>query len=97
MKIKGILFDKDGTLIDFHSLWIQAAKRVVPEFLTENQIIADQEHIDLVLEAMGVSGDTVDPNGALAYKSSREIAEEITETLASGESVSIVKKCRNRW
>ena len=83
MDIKGILFDKDGTLIEFHSFWVQAAKRVVPEFLTENQISPDQKHADVVMEAMGVFGDDIDPNGALAYKSNKEIAEEITEALAS--------------
>lgn len=48
MDIKGILFDKDGTLIEFHSFWVQAAKRVVPEFLAENQISPDQKHVDVV-------------------------------------------------
>ena len=75
MDIKGILFDKDGTLIEFHSFWVQAAKRVVPEFLTENQISPDQKHADVVMEAMGVFGDDIDPNGALAYKSNKEIAD----------------------
>ena len=37
------------------------------------------------MEAMGVFGDDIDPNGALAYKSNKEIAEEITEALASKE------------
>ena len=52
MDIKGILFDKDGTLIEFHSFWVQAAKRVVPEFLTENQISPDQKHAEVVMEAI---------------------------------------------
>ena len=87
MDIKGILFDKDGTLIEFHSFWVQAAKRVVPEFLTENQISPDQKHADVVMEAMGVFGDDIDPNGALAYKSNKEIAEEITEALAQNFAI----------
>ena len=36
--IKGILFDKDGTLIDFFSLWLGAAKAVVIQFLKENEL-----------------------------------------------------------
>ena len=62
---------------------MQAAKRVVPEFLPENQISPDQKHADVVMEAMGVFGDDIVPNGALAYKSNKELAEEITEALAS--------------
>ena len=36
--IKGILFDKDGTLIDFFSIWPEIGKRVIPAFLTLNGI-----------------------------------------------------------
>jgi len=34
--IKGILFDKDGTLIDFFSLWLGAANTVVKHLLQES-------------------------------------------------------------
>lgn len=36
--IKGILFDKDGTLIDFFSLWLQAATAAIPAFLKLNNL-----------------------------------------------------------
>ena len=41
--IKGILFDKDGTLIDFFSLWLGAAKAVVIQFLKENELSEEVE------------------------------------------------------
>lgn len=81
MKIKGILFDKDGTLIDFFSLWLEAAKQVIPEFIRMNQF-ETYDHIDEVLyQAIGVSGNQIDPDGALAYKSYPEIAHDISEAL----------------
>ena len=30
-KVKAILFDKDGTLMDFHSIWIKVAEELVAE------------------------------------------------------------------
>lgn len=80
--IKGILFDKDGTLVDFFSLWLQAALEVTPVFLAENQIRADDAMVSYVMEAMGVEGGKVDPRGALAYKSYQEIAEDLCQALA---------------
>lgn len=79
--IKGILFDKDGTLIDFFSLWLQAALEVVPKFLEVNHIEGSPEMVDYILKAIGVEGSNVDPAGALAYKSYGEIAEEIRKSL----------------
>ncbi len=79
--IRGILFDKDGTLVDFFSLWLQAATEVTPAFLKENQLKDDSEMIDYVLKAMGVENGKVDPRGALAYKSYQEIAEDLCRAL----------------
>lgn len=79
--IKGILFDKDGTLIDFFSLWLDAAMEVVPEFLKQNKLDSSEEMIDYILRTIGVTEMKVDPAGALAYKSYTEIAAEIQEAL----------------
>ena len=78
--IKGILFDKDGTLIDFFSLWLGAANTVVKQLLQENQLPGDMQ--DCILKAMGVEDGKIDPHGGLAYKSYGEIAEDITNALA---------------
>ncbi len=79
--IRGILFDKDGTLVDFFSLWLQAALAVTPAFLEENHIQPDKDMTDYVLRAMGVEDGKVDPRGALAYKSYQEIAEDLCRAL----------------
>lgn len=80
MKIRGILFDKDGTLIDFFSLWLQAALEVIPEFLEIHRIYSKDLEEDL-LGTIGVKDGRVDPEGGLAYKTYEEIANDIKEIL----------------
>lgn len=90
--IRGILFDKDGTLIDFYSLWLQAAFFAVPEFLKENRLLAAPEMPEYLLHTLGIKGDRVDPAGPLAYKSYGEIAEEIRAALLKrGVSIESLK------
>lgn len=79
--IKGILFDKDGTLVDFFSLWLQAARTSVTEFLKENGQPVTEELHDCVMKAMGVENGKVDPQGGLAYKSYKEIAQDVCKAL----------------
>ncbi len=79
--IKGILFDKDGTLIDFHSLWISAAVWSVSEITRLNNLHSDFN--EYILETIGVKDGKIKPNGALAYKVYDEIAEDICNDLSA--------------
>ena len=38
MKIAGILFDKDGTLLDFNEFWVPAAQRVIRRIFSDYRI-----------------------------------------------------------
>ena len=78
--IKGILFDKDGTLIDFFSIWPEIGKRVIPAFLTLNGI-EDKKIEEALFISIGLHEGIVDPKGAFAYKSYTEIADDICECL----------------
>lgn len=53
--IKGILFDKDGTLLKFDELWNEATKNVVPGFLNEIGIDADKKNVLKAEAAIGKS------------------------------------------
>lgn len=78
--IKGVLVDKDGTLIDFFSVWPQLAKQVIPAFLEANGL--NEEGLEEeILESIGIKGDKVDPHGAFAYKSYGEAAEDMCGVL----------------
>lgn len=90
--IKGILFDKDGTLVDFFSLWLQAATTVIPVFLRRNGIEDSKELVQHLLRTIGVDKGEVDPRGALAYKSYGEIAEDVCAALSEkGKTVSVTE------
>ncbi|MCD8197577.1 MAG: HAD family hydrolase [Lachnospiraceae bacterium] len=82
MEIKGILFDKDGTLIDFHKVWVPAAVRVAERLCGKYGVPGKEEEL---LLKMGVSGERVDPEGALACKSYEEIAEDLASVLCREE------------
>ena len=63
MKIKAVVFDKDGTLVDFAAYWKEvatfAAKKMFPALGVENPDI--EEH----LSELGLSSGGVDISGAL--------------------------------
>ena len=47
MKISGIIFDKDGTLLDFNEFWIPAAQCVIRRILSDYKIpVTDIHNID---------------------------------------------------
>ncbi|WP_342506617.1 HAD family hydrolase [Sporosarcina sp. FSL K6-2383] len=77
--IKGILFDKDGTLIEFNSLWIDSTY----EFLKNITEIYNQESkLEELAFKVGLEGKTVREDSALAGKTSADLARIISNTLA---------------
>ncbi|NLK63988.1 MAG: HAD family hydrolase [Tissierellia bacterium] len=77
--IKGILFDKDGTLIDF-SLWRNAGINTIQTILTEYNLNDDKLNKELQ-KAIGIKEKGVEPFGALAYGSHEDLAYELHSIL----------------
>lgn len=77
--VKGILFDKDGTLIDF-SLWRNAGIKTIQTILNEYDINGEKLNKDLQ-RAIGIKENGVEPFGALAYSSHENVAYELHSIL----------------
>lgn len=80
--IKGILFDKDGTLLDFNQVWGVASVQVA-KALCEKRGIGNRQ--DQVLQALGIHNGTVDPEGPLAVESYEGIAKVLDPVLRATE------------
>ena len=52
MSIKGILFDKDGTLLDFEALWVKVVYITVCELLEHFSV--SEEYADTMMKSIGV-------------------------------------------
>ena len=74
-KIRGILFDKDGTLLDFDSMWIPVAislvEEIVVDFGVENNIQINSK----LLKYIGVEDGILQPSAILAWGTAEDISE----------------------
>ncbi|MGM0877862.1 MAG: HAD family hydrolase [Bacillota bacterium] len=81
MKIKGILFDKDGTLLKFGSIWIKVIGNVIDELL---EMIGESDNVNLKKQlclSIGLRDGEVDEKGHLASGTSLDIANSFQKVL----------------
>lgn len=83
MKVSGVIFDKDGTLIDFDKVWVPAAKEVIRRLLCDYKLPCTLKNEELLLGAIGIAGNHVDAKGSFAYKTYAEIAADISMAFES--------------
>ncbi|OOB76850.1 MAG: hypothetical protein BEN19_03680 [Epulopiscium sp. Nuni2H_MBin003] len=69
---KGILFDKDGTLLSFQQTWAPIINEVANTVHNNYNI---KEDSNTLLKEIGVNGQTIDGRGIFATKTMKEIAE----------------------
>ncbi|KAA0742798.1 HAD family hydrolase [Bacillus sp. AY3-1] len=82
-KVKAILFDKDGTLMDFHSIWIKVAEELVAECIKLYQL--PQSMQQALLKEIGVDGAFVHPRSAIAAGTSLDVAKGLCKYITSSK------------
>jgi len=76
MEIKGLLFDKDGTLLEFHQMWLHVAQGAAADTLAVYATANNHDVDDVaLLAAIGVHGNDVDNHGLLASNPVEDTAD----------------------
>ena len=86
MAVKGILFDKDGTLIDFFEVWGAAVEPVLTQLLQIYGLEKNANIKEAIKIKLGINGTTIDSEGAFAWKPYSMIAEDLAEILQEPDS-----------
>ena len=79
MNKKAIIFDKDGTLLDFDAFWISVSEGAIRDTLTS--FGREDISVSPFLTAIGVHDGKTDINSILCKGTYEEIGEKIYETL----------------
>lgn len=99
MKTKAIIFDKDGTLLDFDGFWVTVSENAIGEILKDLK----REDIDLgeVLTAYGVTDGITDIEGVLCKGTYEQMGEILHGILCShGVEISrdnVIKKIHTAY
>ena len=83
MKADAIIFDKDGTLLDFDAFWVTVSVKAIEAVLTEFH--QTDVPVGEILEAFGVHDGVTDMNSVLCkgtYEQLGQITYEILMRLA---------------
>jgi phosphoglycolate phosphatase len=88
--IKGILFDKDGTLLDIDTLWVPIGEALIREITRRHRFPASEK--ERLRGLLGIENGTLRPNSVLASGTAREIAAALSGFLVkTGAELSCVK------
>lgn len=79
MKYKGIVFDKDGTILDFERCWLTIARHTLTTLLNELGLPA--ELLPDLLAAGGIHGETYDIDGVFCYGTEAMMVDVIIDWL----------------
>lgn len=95
--IKGILFDKDGTLVDFHSGWVPVATQMADRLLEDYGLQNDISAKESLLGAIGLHGSQIDPKGILASGTTQDISEAFVRVLRERQADPCKLKRMQDW
>lgn len=79
MRVDGIIFDKDGTLMSFDAFWVSLSVKALEDVL--GRLGMEPGLVDEILEAFGVHDGVTDINGVLCKGTYAEMGEIVYEIL----------------
>ena len=79
MRVDGIIFDKDGTLMSFDAFWVSLSVKALEDVL--GKLGMEPGLVDEILEAFGVHDGVTDINGVLCKGTYAEMGEIVYEIL----------------
>ena len=81
MRVDGIIFDKDGTLMSFDAFWVSLSVKALEDVL--GKLGMEPGLVDEILEAFGVHDGVTDINGVLCKGTYAEMGEIVYEILSA--------------
>jgi phosphoglycolate phosphatase len=85
MVIKGILFDKDGTLIKFKEIWSTITHEIIEELLQLEKEMNNEVLRQKLAHSIGLYGEEIDERGSLASGTTQDIAKQFNRVLSKEE------------
>jgi len=87
MKYHGVVFDKDGTLLDFNRTWLPIYRYAVREFADGDAVLAEQL---LVQHGFDAQRNQFQGGSLLAAGNNRQIADEWARQLGKPEQIETI-------
>ena len=86
MAIRGIMFDKDGTLLDFNRLWIDITNIVAANICDRYLSSESPYSIDMLTERikteLGINNEEIRYDSPLAYMTYKEMAGVVYDSIS---------------
>lgn len=95
--IKGILFDKDGTLVQFDAIWTTVANQLIEEVVYATGDDPDEMLHMHLRRAIGCDTDQIDPQGLLAVGTTEDIAAAFQQVLQTNRRSWTHDTSMNDW